>query len=599
MAFSEVEMSILSQVAYKHNRPDGAEKQSLYDYLSKENTYNSLIEKLGSDYKAHLDGLLNKLKTNDYHIVKSVNDADGTGFAAFAIAGPDNDVTVVCRGTENFRDILEDASLTSSLETQQQEQMRKFVEGLEQDGYSSYSFTGHSLGGNLAAYGAIILEHPEQLNTCMTFNAPGFNAGFWRKNKDRIAKVQDRITSFQNERDFVSESMIPVGKVVVLECEGLDFLHVTGWDAHGMNALVPNADGTFIRNHTGLKDISVLGLLFFGGTVITDVASGILFPVTAAFNFVKWRKEQKGNDCRDFSAEAREMMINAAKETEDEKWWQVSRWDCWYKVDKFFGGLAADWDRYTGNVDDYYRKLIDMNDASSKEIKQIFEKVYGLDSTCASNLLKRKSDLHSSVCVKLKEICNQIVPKVTVHENYNIPSRAYLPVQPHKTNKEGERSPEAYNEVMEAFQVESNARYQPRNGDTWCNIYVWDVTTAMGCEIPHYYNRFTGAPMTQEECVKKPGSYYEMSASRMTKWLETYGEQYGWVACDEATAINSANEGMPTVAVGTNTGHVAMVAPQNEGETGVMISQAGGSNFNHGKIKNGFGNYQVKYYYHP
>lgn len=598
MAFSEVEMSILSQVAYRNNRPDGAEQQSLYEYLSKKTNYDYIIEKLGADYKSHLDNMLAKIADKDYRIVKSVNDANGTGFAAFAVAGPDNDVTVACRGTENFKDIVEDATLTGSLESMQQEQMRKFVESLERDGYDSYSFTGHSLGGNLAAYGAVILKHPSQLNSCVTFNAPGFNAGFWRKHKDRIKAVMDRITAFQNERDFVSESMIPLGNVVVLECEGWDYL-VSSMDAHGMGTLVPGENGTFQRNKTGIKDVSLLGFLFGGFTMITDISSGLLFPVTGAFDFLKWRHEQKGNDCRDFSAEARDMMINAAKETEEEKWWQVSRWDCWYKVDKFFGGLAADWDRYTGNVDDYYRKLIDMNDASAKEIKAIFDKVYDLDSTCAREILRHKDTVQGQVHAKLKQICNAIVPKVTVHENYSIPKGAHLPVQPQKTNKEGERSPEAYNEVMEAFQVESSARYQPRDNKTWCNIYVWDVTTAMGCEIPHYYNRVTGEPMTQEQAVHNPGSYYEMNAPRMTTWLEKYGEKYGWVACDEATAINSANEGMPTVAVGTNTGHVAMVAPQNEGETGVMISQAGGSNFNHGELSDGFGTYQVKYYYHP
>ena len=89
-----------------------------------------------------------------------------------------------------------------------------------------------------------------------------------------------------------------------------------------------------------------------------------------------------------------------------------------------------------------------------------------------------------------------------------------------------------------------------------------------------------------------------MGASRMTTWLEKFGEQNGWIECDEATAIKMANNGYPTVAAGTNTGHVAMVAPQNEGETGVYLSQAGATNGNHLPINKCFGKYSVKYFYH-
>ena len=84
----------------------------------------------------------------------------------------------------------------------------------------------------------------------------------------------------------------------------------------------------------------------------------------------------------------------------------------------------------------------------------------------------------------------------------------------------------------------------------------------------------------------------------MRSWLGTHGSKYGWVECDEATAIAMANKGMPTVVTATTTNHVGMVVPQNQGESGVMISQAGKRNFEHGPIRNGFGNYPVKYYYH-
>lgn len=299
---------------------------------------------------------------------------------------------------------------------------------------------------------------------------------------------------------------------------------------------------------------------------------------------------------RDFSQSVKERMLAAAKETEDEPWWRVDRWDCWYKVEKFFGGMQ--WDQYTGRVDAYYRKLIDMNDASVKDIEKIFTKVYSIDASYGTSVQSVMERLQSKVLSKINELADSVYPKVVVHQDYNIPVAAYKPVRPKKTNEPGHRAPEAYEEVMQAFDVANNGRYQPRNGATWCNIYVWDVTTAMGCEIPHYYNRYTGAPMTWDEAIKNPGRYNEMSAPRMTEWLENHGADYGWIECDEATAIAMANKGLPTVAAGTNTGHVAMVAPQRDGETGLMISQAGGRNFEHGPINQGFGRYQAKFFYH-
>ena len=104
------------------------------------------------------------------------------------------------------------------------------------------------------------------------------------------------------------------------------------------------------------------------------------------------------------------MLLDVAKETDEEKWWQISRWDCWYKVDKFFGGLAADWDRYSGNIDTYYRKLIDMNDAGAKDIRKIFEKVYAIDSAYAGNINASTERLSSEVRRKLEAIRDSINP---------------------------------------------------------------------------------------------------------------------------------------------------------------------------------------------
>lgn len=411
MAFTDVEMAILSQSAY-YGFPDGAEKQALYDFLN--SNAKKLKKDLGENYFDAIDTLLSKIKNEDYTIVQSMDDKDGTGFAAFAIRDPNNNVTVACRGTEGFsldydskKDVAADIELAYSLSTSQQKQMEKFIQCLESKGYDGYYFTGHSLGGNLATYGAIFLSDPDKLRGCVTFNAPGFNAAFLEKNKFRISRVENRITSFQNERDCVSECFFVIGNVVILECDGWDFLNILGLDAHSLNALVINSDGTFKRNHTGRKDDTVIGYIAEKVTDFTDDVMGFFAPIVIAYDYIQWKKERARNAYRDFSQEAKEMLLGAAKETEDEKWWEVKKWDCWYKVEKFFGTL--EWDLYAGNVDSYYRKLIDINDASVKDIERIFENVYGIDNNYATTINSELENLKSkvtNVLVRLKESIN-------------------------------------------------------------------------------------------------------------------------------------------------------------------------------------------------
>lgn len=113
---------------------------------------------------------------------------------------------------------------------------------------------------------------------------------------------------------------------------------------------------------------------------------------------------------RDFSKETMEQMLGAAKETEEEDWWRVDRWDCWYKLEKFFGFMQ--WDYYTGRVDEYYRKLIDMNDASVKDIERIFTQVYEIDGTYGQRMAQAVSSLSSEVLTPIKNMAESIVPAV-------------------------------------------------------------------------------------------------------------------------------------------------------------------------------------------
>ncbi|MDL2224996.1 hypothetical protein LJC20_02160 [Eubacteriales bacterium OttesenSCG-928-M02] len=157
-----------------------------------------------------------------------------------------------------------------------------------------------------------------------------------------------------------------------------------------------------------------------------------------------------------------------------------------------------------------------------------------------------------------------------------IPTAAYKAITPGVTSNMDNRSAALYNKVIAQFDVENTERYRPYRqgkGDTYCNIYVWDVTRAMGAEIPHYYD-----PKTLE------AKYYpdttgavEMGATRMCEWLEKKGQDYGWREVTAEEAQKMANAGKPAVAVTPK--HVQMVCPSKDGsynaQKGVTVAQAG------------------------
>lgn len=187
-----------------------------------------------------------------------------------------------------------------------------------------------------------------------------------------------------------------------------------------------------------------------------------------------------------------------------------------------------------------------------------------------------------------------------------IPAAAGRAVNPPLTNGEGQRSAAAYRAVIDQFDVENNPRYavnKKGRGDTYCNIFVWDVTRAMGAEIPHYVDPDTLEPRYYPDIR----GARELSANGVADWLERVGARYGWrrVSAEEAQAL--ANRGHPVVTAHHNpggSGHVQVVCPSADGRydpsRGVTVAQAGRRLMNYGYITQIFGRglSEVVYYAH-
>ncbi|MFO0596843.1 MAG: hypothetical protein U0228_16130 [Myxococcaceae bacterium] len=119
-------------------------------------------------------------------------------------------------------------------------------------------------------------------------------------------------------------------------------------------------------------------------------------------------------------------------------------------------------------------------------------------------------------------------------------------LKPLATNKAGKRSKDALINVVNQFGFLTNPRYaEDAPGKIRGHIFVWDVSRAMECEIPH----FVGAK--------------ELTLAQTCDWVRHEGPMRGWKRCNDE-AIDRANAGFLVVALprDARTKHIAIVLPQ-------------------------------------
>lgn len=130
----------------------------------------------------------------------------------------------------------------------------------------------------------------------------------------------------------------------------------------------------------------------------------------------------------------------------------------------------------------------------------------------------------------------------------------------------GKRSKAEYAQVVLQFGVTNNPRYaDDAPGKGRGHIFVWDVSRAMGCEIPH----FVGAK--------------ELSLVQTCDWLRHEGPMRGWKRLNDYEVIEAANAGYLVVVMPKDRAnrHIAIVAPQEDTNrpllTGVGLTRSNGA----------------------
>lgn len=189
------------------------------------------------------------------------------------------------------------------------------------------------------------------------------------------------------------------------------------------------------------------------------------------------------------------------------------------------------------------------------------------------------------------------IPQVSGTSQALLPTNGSKPATPAVVSTVNNRSAQHYQQVIDQFNVENSQRYAIKNGSTYCNIFLWDVSSAMGAEIPHYTDPKTGAPVQ----YPNTSGAKAMNANSINSWLNQYGEQYGWRKVSAEEAQRYANMGMPAVTSWKNPnghGHVQVVCPSKDGKydsaKGVTVAQAGRKLYNYAYATQVYGSSTLK-----
>lgn len=167
----------------------------------------------------------------NWKVVETCNDTDNTGYYGCLIDTGDGNAIVGNRGSESYDATLHnivnnvsdtqlykdwgtaDFGLLDNKCTSQQAKAADFVNRVAYkygDQYDSFSFTGHSLGGNLAEHQVInapaIIRN--KIDHCISFDGPGYSQEYISANKDKIEKVAGKIDHYQ--WSWVSSLLFPL-----------------------------------------------------------------------------------------------------------------------------------------------------------------------------------------------------------------------------------------------------------------------------------------------------------------------------------------------------------------------------------------------------
>lgn len=183
-----------------------------------------------------------------------------------------------------------------------------------------------------------------------------------------------------------------------------------------------------------------------------------------------------------------------------------------------------------------------------------------------------------------------------------LPDEAALRCFPIVTSGSIFRSRAHLEAVIDQFGVATHPRYQRTPaGITKCSTLFWDVSRAMGCEVPKDYGAAETVFDLNHANPRTVVVKHERTMNELIAWLHTTAAaSLGFRFVDELRARQLANQGKFVGALWRNPnpnepGHGAIVRPSDR-ET--LIAQAGAKNFASGPLSDGFGSLPAEFVCH-
>lgn len=152
-------------------------------------------------------------------------------------------------------------------------------------------------------------------------------------------------------------------------------------------------------------------------------------------------------------------------------------------------------------------------------------------------------------------------------------------------------SPESVHEIVNWLGVEHNARWTPKGGTTYCNVYAHDLCNLLGAYVPRVWWSPTALALLDNNRDVQPvyaSTVFELSANALFRWLVDHSAAFGWRRTqDMDEAQNAANRGHAVVIcsrrkVEAAPGHISVVVAESarcmRSSVSPVQSQAGGRN---------------------
>ena len=108
---------------------------------------------------------------------------------------------------------------------------------------------------------------------------------------------------------------------------------------------------------------------------------------------------------RDFTEKMLLKLVSLVKEVEGENPLDITKWDIWGRIKDFAVGI--DKDDYHGNIEGYYKTLIDINDKSVTDIYSIFSNARTIDKLYGEKIQDKASAL-GDINDRISEIIDRI-----------------------------------------------------------------------------------------------------------------------------------------------------------------------------------------------